>query len=411
MIKFPQDFLWGAATSAHQVEGNNIHSDWWQWEKKAGKTRSGQACRHYEFYKHDFDLVKELHHNAHRLSIEWSRIEPKEGKFSRKELKHYLDVILALRQRNIEPIVTLHHFTNPEWFAKLGGWTKGRSVDYFLRYSDFVIRTLAKYVRYWITINEPTIYISHSYIFGVWPPQEKSYLKAAQVEANLVSAHIRAYHLIHKTYKRSNLSRPSVSIAQNVMAFVPYKRDLKNRLASALRDMVYNTGFIERIMQHDIIGDKALDFIGVNYYSRQLVEVQKFGIDHLATDVHQDNYHRCEKNSLGWDVYPKGIYEVLMGLKKYNLPIMITENGICTSDDKQRWRYIYNHLKNIHRAMKKGVCVTGYLYWSLMDNFEWDKGFAPRFGLIGIDYKTYKRIVRSSALRFGRVCKTGVLLQ
>jgi beta-glucosidase len=409
MMKFPKNFLWGAATSAYQVEGGNINSDWWQWEKKAGKVRSGSACRHYEFYEKDFDLAKSLHHNAHRLSIEWSRIEPKKGKFSKEALKHYVDVILALRRRHIEPIVTLHHFTNPVWFSKAGGWVQQRSVDYFLRYCDFVTRSLAKDVHYWVTVNEPTIYISHAYIFGIWPPQKKSYLEATTVAENLVSAHIKAYRLIHKIYRGLNVSEPSIGIAQNVMAFVPYKQALKNRFTAYLRDKVYNLGFLDRIMWHNIIRHKNMDFIGVNYYSRQLVELKNFGIGNLAMDVCSDDRHPCEKNSLGWDIYPKGLYEVLLELKKYSLPIIITENGICTSDDNLRWKYIHAHLKNIHRAIRKGVPVTGYLYWSLIDNFEWDKGFSPRFGLIGIDYNTCKRSVRKSAKSFGQVCKTGVL--
>ncbi|MCX5714031.1 MAG: family 1 glycosylhydrolase, partial [Candidatus Omnitrophica bacterium] len=134
MIKFPQDFLWGAATSAYQVEGDNVNSDWWQWEKDKGKENSGAACRHYEFYEQDFDLAKSLNHNAHRISIEWSRIEPEEGKFIEQELRHYLNVVLALRSRNIEPVVTLHHFTNPDWFAKSGGWYNRRSITNFARY-------------------------------------------------------------------------------------------------------------------------------------------------------------------------------------------------------------------------------------------------------------------------------------
>ncbi len=409
MIKFPADFLWGAATSAYQVEGNNRNSDWWQWEKKAGKEKSGAACRHYELYEQDFDLAKKLHHNAHRLSVEWGRIEPKEGKFSRKELEHYVGVIRALKERGIEPVVTLHHFTNPIWLSQAGGWVNRRSPDCFLRYCDVVGRALAPYVKYWITINEPTIYISHAYIFGVWPPQEKSYLKALAVEENLVAGHIKAYGAIHGIYKELNLGAPAVSVAQNVMAFVPCPRDLKNRFAGYLRDKVYNLGFLERIMRYAIVRRRTMDFIGVNYYSRQLVQLKKFGIRNLAMDVGSDKRHICEKNSLGWDIYPRGLYEVLLELKQYGLPVMITENGICTPDDRLRWKYIYDHLRYIHRAMKKGVRVTGYLYWSLMDNFEWDKGFTPRFGLLDINYKTHKRTVRASARKFGRVCKTGIL--
>ncbi|MDD5432486.1 MAG: glycoside hydrolase family 1 protein [Candidatus Omnitrophica bacterium] len=404
MVKFPQNFLWGAATSSYQVEGNNTNSDWWQWEKDAGKENSGQACRHYELFNQDFDLAKSLNHNAHRLSIEWSRIEPEEGKFSEEELKHYVQVILSLRERNIEPLVTLHHFTNPIWFSKLGGWENKASVDYFLRYCDFVVRSLAKHLHFWITINEPTIYLSHSYLFGVWPPQVKSYLRAKKVSDNLVSAHIRAYRLINEIYKELNLEKPSIGIAQHMQAYVPCTQSFKDKFAAKLRNKLYNFSILNKISRH-----KAMDFIGLNYYSRQLVELKKWGIGNLVWDACQNNHHPLKKNSLGWDIYPEGIFDLLLMLKKYNLPVTITENGICTLDDSQRWEFIYAHLKNVHQAIEKGVNVAGYLYWSLMDNFEWDKGFGPRFGLIEIDYSTYKRTVRESALKFSQVCKTGIL--
>lgn len=404
MIRFPQDFFWGAATSSYQVEGDNCNADWWQWEKDFGKEPSGHACRHYEFYAQDFDLAKNLNHNAHRLSIEWSRIEPEEGQFSKEALQHYLDVILALKARAIEPLITLHHFTNPAWFSKAKGWESKRSVGYFLRYCDFVIPALAKHVRYWITINEPTVYFSHAYIFGVWPPQAKSFLKAKFVEDNLFSAHVKAYRRIHQIYKESNLVKPFVGIAQNMMAFVPCRQNARDRFAAALRDRWYNFGLFDRIMRQ-----RAMDFIGANYYSRQVVELKRWGLGNLAWDVCQGNHHPVKKNSLGWDIYPEGLYFLLMKLKKYNLPIIITENGVCTEDDNLRWEYLREHLKVIHRAMENGAPVKGYLYWALMDNFEWDKGFAPKFGLIGIDYNTFQRAVRDSAQKYARVCKSGGL--
>ena len=267
-----------------------------------------------------------------------------------------------------------------------------------------MVRSLAKYVRYWLTINEPNVYVTHAYIWGVWPPQAKSYLKAKRVEDNLVSCHIKTYCLIHKIYKELNLLAPSISIAQNMQAFVACRQNLKDRFAVYLRDRWYNFGFLDKIMHY-----KTLDFIGVNYYSRQLAEARNWGIGSLASDICQNNHHPVKKNSLGWDIYPEGLYELLLRLKKYELPVIITENGICTPDDNLRWDYIYNHLKNIHLAMEKKIDVKGYLYWSLMDNFEWDKGFSPRFGLIDIDYNTYKRSVRESAKKFAQVCKTGVL--
>ncbi len=404
MFKFPHNFLWGAATSSYQVEGNNVNADWWPWEKKAGKEQSAQACRHYEMYEQDFDLAKSLDHNTHRLSIEWSRIEPKEGEFSQEELKHYIDVVRALKARNIEPMVTLHHFTNPIWFSTSGGWTEGRSVERFLRYCDVVTRALARHVHFWITINELTIYFSHAYMFGVWPPQERSYLKAKAVHDHMIAAHIKAYPLINKIYKEQDLPKPSISISQHISAMVLCADNLRNRIAVRLRDKWYNFEILDKLIRHG-----TLDFIGLNYYSRHLVDVSSWWIGNLLMEMGKSNDDRVKKNSLGWDIYPEGLYQVLLKLKRYGLPVMITENGICTSDDNLRWEFVSAHLKSVHRAMQEGVNVTGYLYWSLMDNFEWDKGFGPRFGLINIDYNTHQRTVRESARKFGQVCKTGVL--
>lgn len=409
MLKFPKNFLWGAATSAYQVEGNNTRSDWWIWEQEVEAARSGRACHHYERFEQDFDLAKTLHHNVHRLSVEWSRIEPQEGKFSWKEVRHYRAVILALRRRNILPIVTLHHFTNPIWFSRKGGWERRDSVKYFLRYCNFVVHTLAPHVHYWITINEPTVYISHAYLFGVWPPQATSIFRATRVTEHLAEAHVKAYDLIHGIYDELSLHKPAVSISQNVMAFVPRPGHRRNEFAAFLRDKIYNLGFLEKLMGYHILKREPMDFIGVNYYSRQMVEFGKFGPEQITAGKGRGRRGRIQKNSLGWDIYPRGLYEVLLGLKKYYLPVMITENGICTSDDKQRWKFIRDHLKYVHLAMTKGVNVMGYLYWSLLDNFEWDKGFTPRFGLIDVNYKTFKRTVRPSARKYAQVCKTGIL--
>lgn len=407
-VKFPQSFLWGAALSAYQAEGNNVNSDWWEWEKRAGKETSGMAARHYELYEEDFDLAKRLNHNAHRLSIEWSRIEPEEGKFLDEELNHYIKVILALRARGIEPLVTLHHFTNPLWFSKLGGWQNSRSVDYFLRYCDFVTRALAKHVRYWITVNEPTIYITHAYIFGVWPPEVKSYLKSKTVENNLFLAHVKAYRLIHKIYKESGLAGPFagpfVGIAQYTQAYVPSSGNIIDRFTACLQNKWFNFGFLDKMKRYG-----TMDFVGINYYTRQLVGVTKWRIGNTAANASKNSPPRLKKNSLGWDIYPEGLYELLLRAGKYRLPVIITENGICTKDDNLRWEYIQAHLKSVHLAMQSGINVTGYLYWSLIDNFEWDKGFGPRFGLIDIDYDTYKRTVKESAVKFAELCKTGLM--
>lgn len=405
MIEFPKDFFWGAATSAYQVEGNNLNSDWWEWEKRAGlKETSGQACRHYELYSEDFDLAKLLNHNAHRFSIEWSRIEPEEGNFLEKELEHYRQVILSLRERNIEPIVTLHHFTNPLWFANLGGWQNRKVLPYFLRYVEKIVETLCDKVNFWITINEPMVYIYHGFIIGTWPPQEKSFFKAMRVKKNLLISHRKAYQLIHRIYQKKNLSSPSISIAQNMQAFLPCLPTLRNKFATYLRDRFFNFEFIERLLRA-----KTLDFMGINYYTRSLVEVERWGFRNLVYETCHKNHYPLKKSSLGWDIYPEGLYKLLLRLKKYNLPIFITENGLCTEDDNLRWEFIVQHLKNLHRAIEEGAKVLGYIYWSLLDNFEWDKGFNPHFGLVAVDYLNFERRIRESAKKFSLVCKTGRL--
>ena len=390
MIQFPKHFWWGAATSSYQVEGNNSAADWWMWEKAAGKENSGQACHHYELYNEDFDLVKNLNHNAHRLSIEWSRIEPQEGQFNQKEIQHYIRVINALRSRGIEPMVTLHHFTNPIWLSEKGGWTNPDVIKYFNRYCDVMVQALAKKVNYWMTINEPTIYISHSYLFGFWPPQEKSLIRAKIVHDHMLAAHTDAYRVIHRIYKGLGLTVPQVGIAPHMPAVETHQPTLFNKVRVWFRDFLFNFEILDQLYKA-----KTMDFIGINYYSRNIV----------GKTIHAPS----GKNSLSWDIYPQGLYDILLKLKKYKLPVIISENGICTADDTKRWDFIAEHLKAIHQAMAQGVDVRGYLYWSLLDNFEWDKGFDPRFGLIDVDYKTFKRHVRESARKFAKVCEGGCL--
>jgi len=403
MNKFPQKFLWGAATSAHQVEGQNIHNDWWQAEQEHFiKETSNSACKHYELYPEDFTIAQQLNHNCHRFSIEWSRIEPIEGNFQVSEIEHYRKIIADLKNKGMEPVVTLHHFTNPLWFSQKGGWTKLKLQKYFLRFVDKMVREFADQVKFWITINEPLVYSTHSYLLGVWPPGEHSLFKTAKVTLNLASAHIKAYRIIHQIYRQKNLQEPRVSIAANLQAFEICRPTLKNRFAAYLRDRVYNFYFIEVLLRK-----KTLDYIGVNYYGRNLADARSWRIRHLLLDTCQDNHYPLRKNFLGWDIYPQGLFKLLISLKKYNLDVLITENGVCTLEDTLRWDYIREHLKELSRAINCGVRVIGYIYWSLIDNFEWAEGFAPRFGLVQMDYQSYKRTIRPSAEKLAEVIKNG----
>ncbi len=397
-LKFPAGFLWGAATSAHQVEGGT-KNNWSEWEKNnaqriangAGKKWekwqqekfpemfnsenyiSGQACDQYNRYKEDFDLVKLGGHNAHRFSIEWSRIEPEEGKFDEKEIEHYQKVVSALRERKIEPFICLWHWTHPLWLEDKGGSASSEFPKYFGRFAKLMAEKLEG-VNFWLTINEPMSVISSCYILGNWPPQNKNPLLALKVYKVLAEAHRKAYDEIHSVSKNAK-----VGFANILAYFEPANR--KNPL-----DIL--TVKIAKYFSNDKffkMTEGKNDFLAPQYYFH-----------------HKINFFGKRKNEnkkvsdFNWEIYPEGLYQIIKDLHKYNLPIYVTENGLADKDDEKRTEFIKEHLKWVHKAISEGVDVRGYFYWSLLDNFEWDKGFWPRFGLIEIDYKTLERKPRKS---------------
>jgi beta-glucosidase len=219
-LTFPKGFLWGTATAAHQVEGNNVHSDWWDFEQKGktlSKETSGVAVDHYKRYEEDFDIAKSLNQNAHRFSIEWSRIEPEEGRFQIDEINHYKDVIQALKNRGMRVLVTLMHFTLPLWVAKKGGWSNKKTIKYFTRYIEQILPFFGEDVDFWITINEPIIYSLNAYLKGTFPPGTKNILSFLKIESNLALAHREAFFTIHKFYKDA-----VVGLAKNIPVVDPY---------------------------------------------------------------------------------------------------------------------------------------------------------------------------------------------
>jgi len=422
-FQFPQGFLWGTATSAHQVEGNNTNNDWWAWEQ-AGRVKepSGLACDHYRRFREDFDLAKTLGHNAHRFSVEWSRIEPREDEFDEQAIAHYQDVVRALRERGLEPIVTLHHYTNPLWLAAKGGWTNPKVVDHFVRYSRRIAEALGDHVRYWLTLNEPMVYVVMHYLDGVGPPGERHVRLVFQVMEHLIRAHAASYHTIHQV-AQAHGREAKVSLAKHAQIFVPCRKFWPgDRLVAALTERIYNHRFLDAVMEGRLRipgrrtvripeATNTLDFIGMNYYGRQFMRLGSFRRQEWWGVRCSTRHHRevTERNCLDWDIYPPGLYEIIHWVVPYRRPILITENGICTDDDTQRGRFIVHHLGWVSRAIREGVPVIGYLYWSLLDNFEWTHGYAPRFGLVEVDYQTQARRVRQSAWRFAHVCRSNRL--
>lgn len=397
VLRFPDEFLWGASTSAHQVEGGLVNS-WTAWEQSAVRMReleqsglaeryglanfvSGRAADHFHRFREDFALAKRLGHTATRLSLEWSRIEPKEGQFDRAALRHYQTVIRYVRSLDMEPFVTLWHWPVPIWLEQQGGWAAPGIVDRFEHYVAAVAEALGKDVQHWITLNEPEIFAGNSYLSGVWPPQQRQPLTYLRVLNHLVAAHRRAYAVLKATCPNC-----LVGIATNNACIEVGIREPVHLAVRALADYWNNHWFLDRIRS-------TQDFIGLNYYFHNRIA---FGFNKNANDRVSD---------LGWELHPDGIEPVLMGLRRYQVPVYITEHGLADAADSQRAWYIVRSLQAVHQAIRRGVDVRGYLHWSLIDNFEWDKGFWPRFGLIEVNYATQQRTIRPSALVLRQIAR------
>jgi len=386
------DFLFGAATSAHQVEGNNINSDWWEFEDRVlskNGIHSGKACNHWELYEEDIQLAKQLGHNAHRLSIEWAKVEPQEGKIDFEVIEHYKKVLEKLKENGITPVVTLFHFSLPLWLAKKGGFANKRTIKVFSDYAKFITGELKEYLTYIITINEPVVYSYQGYMTGNWPPQKNKYRLYRKMKKNLAKAHKKVYHVL-----KSRNPDLQISVAKNNQVFEAARK------GNPFDNMLVK--YFEHDWNHKYLDmtKGCLDFIGLNYYFYRAVKFKSS----LAKRFYQFPYPTCRKTDMNWEVYPKGMYLSLTDLwKKYKLPIIVTENGVADSKDKLRASMIKETLEWLFKAKEEGVDVRGYLHWSLLDNFEWDSGFEPEFGLIKVDYKNFARSIRPSALLYKKL--------
>jgi beta-glucosidase len=404
---FPQGFLWGAASASHQVEGGNRWNDWWEAESN-GKLphRSGDACNHYELFEQDFDLARSLGHNAHRFSIEWSRVEPEMGVFSVAALEHYASVLQALRDRGIEPVVTLHHFTNPVWFARRGGWLRGDCHEPFARYVEKVARHLPA-VRYWVTINEPTVLVKHGYLTGDWPPfVKRAPRRAALAMQGLARAHLAAYDVLRRVQPDCG-----VSFAHSAPLIVACDaRRRLDRYSVWLRNWILHRYFFKLIgvdLERPSGRPPSLDWVGLNYYTRSIVRHRWRGRALLVGTDCFDTHHEDlgARNSLGWEIYSDGLRAVLQRFAELGLPVMVTENGLPSERDELRVVFIREHLQAVARALGAGVPVLGYLHWTLTDNFEWALGTTAKFGLAAVDSRTQRRAPRPSAEVYASYCR------
>jgi beta-glucosidase len=427
-MPFPDAFLWGSASSAHQVEGECSNNNWALFEElsdPSGKPRirdrhrAGKACEHWTRFREDIALMKSLGLNAYRFSVEWSKIEPEEGRFNESALDHYEEVVDALLAAGIEPVITLHHFTDPLWFSNAGGFLREDAPEILCRFSQRVFERLAGRVRIWCTINEPAVYAVGGYITGEFPPAIRNPMQAARVLANL----LRAHALIYSTCK-GRWPDAQIGLPVNIFLYEPASwwnpldrlaayvasRNFTHALLAYLqtgRFTLLLPGVVRLKIDHGI--PDATDFVGVNYYTRFHLRLNPLSPEKIlpvtVSPVDQTT-------DMGWEIHPDGLRRVLQIVASHsNKPILVTENGIADDSDTKRARFITDHLCGLQRARKEGIDVRGYFYWTLLDNFEWAHGYTKRFGLYHVDFTTQKRTLREGSRAFAEFIKGQVVCQ
>ena len=416
-ITFPEDFLIGAATAAHQVEGNNIHSDYWAMEHMQYQSfaePSLDAVDHYNRYEEDITLLAEAGLNAYRFSIEWARIEPEEGQFDFSEVEHYRQVIRCCRSHGVEPIVTFHHFTSPKWLIERGGWENEDTVYYFARYCGFLARELGSELNYVVTLNEANMglqvsMIAKRYMKSMLFGKKKKTDGKAQVGINLQQMIANMQKSKGENLEVFGTEKLATFVSQRdeksdllvmrahqaaVAAIKGACPQLKVGLSLSLHDIQAEKGGNKNAAKdweheflHYLPYIRKDDFLGIQNYTRSRY-------NHAGV---MNPPEGAELTQMEYEFYPKALEHVLRRVSRdFPGDLIVTENGIATSDDSRRMEFIRQAVSGVSRCVKDGIPVRGYMYWSLLDNFEWQKGFGMTFGLIAVDRSTQTRIPKES---------------
>ncbi|MBK7863760.1 MAG: glycoside hydrolase family 1 protein [Archangiaceae bacterium] len=400
--RFPDDFTFGVATSAYQVEGG-IENDWSQWERmgklKEPDARCGRAVEHWERFESDLGLVQELGASAYRLSLEWARLEPRPGEFDAAAVAGYRQRLEAMRARGIRPIVTLHHFTNPLWLQDRCGWHTPQVLPAWRRYAKLCAELLDGLGAAVITFNEPMVFVLGGYLQGVMPPGVKDAKQAAAAIENVARAHVIAREELLLRSKAL-----TCGISQHLMVFAPARRwNPFDQALTRIAEENFNHGLLRALTTGElsmrmpaVISLKAridgardsMEFLGINYYTRSHL---KFVPRPPFAEFGFRDVHGRGLTDIGWEDYPEGFLQVLKDTKRYRLPVWVTENGIDDRTGQRRPGFIHRHLQALLAARAEGVDVRAYLHWSLLDNFEWLEAWGPRFGLYRVNLETMER--------------------
>lgn len=394
----------GVASSATQIDGGDLGHTWNVW-CNAGRIKDGSnpatAVSHWERWREDALLMSQLGIETYRLSIEWARVEPKEGCFDEYAIDRIKEELMLLNALNIRPIITLHHFTNPLWFEAFGGWENPKNTVYFMRYVERIIGRIGHLCDEYITVNEPNVYALNGYRDGIWPPGKKSFKSAINVMSVMAAAHIRAYRLIHRLRAEMGLSGTRVGVALHMRVFIPKSKTNPAHVAAArMAERFFQTLIAEAVTNGKFTSPmknlsrakpgRYCDFHGLNYYSRSAV-----------TGLADGTRSHSVKNDLGWEIYPQGIVSCAEKLLKIcALPIYVTENGTCDNNDAFRSRFIYDQLVAISRS---NLPFERYYHWTFTDNFEWLDGMSAKFGLVSVDAQTGERTVKRSGEFYSKI--------
>jgi beta-glucosidase len=413
-LAFPDGFLWGTALSAHQWEGGNFGNDWADWERAPGRVKGSAsarvACDGWNRWEADFALAASLGSSALRFSVEWSRVEPEEGAFDDAALARYRAFAERLRTLKMEPVVCLHHFTVPRWLASQGGFESSRSVDLFARYADRVVAALGPVARWWITINEPMVFVALGWLTGVWPPGKRSLPDALRVARNLVRSHGVAYRILHR-----RVPGAMVSAGLHLASFEP--RDPRSRLDRAICGM--RRWILDDVWLHSTLEGRLLPPLGLLERvpdaedSHDYIGFQPYFTYPIAFDLRAPGNlfaRELQRPVEGappfmGDFRPEGLGEWARELSRYRKPLLVTEHGLLDAHDRDRPAFLVRALARLHAAIRAGAQVRGYLHWSLLDNFEWAEGYGAPFGLVGVDFRTQQRTVKESGRVFASIAR------